>query len=159
MAATPAIAALEAAGVSFETTEYEPPADGSYGDAAVRALGLDPAATGKSLVVSLDDESFVLAVVPVDGRLDLKAAAQAVGAKRARLADAGDAERITGSPLGGIAPLGHRRPIDVLVDAGLVAHDTVHVSGGRRGLELTLRSVDLVAVTRAITAPLATRPA
>lgn len=159
MAATPAIAALEAAGVRFETAEYEPPADGSFGEGAVAALGLDPAATAKTLVVALDDGTFLLALVPVDARLDLKAVARAVGAKKARLADADDAERLTGSVVGGIAPLGHRRAISVLIDPGLADSDVVHVSGGRRGLEVTLGAADLVATTGARVVALTARPA
>lgn len=155
MSATPATKALERAGVEFETTEYEPPADGGYGDAVVAELGLEPAAVGKTLVVTLDDRRHVVAVVSVERTLDLKAVARAAGAKRAAMCDAPVAERITGYVVGGISPFGHRSRLEVFVDADLAAHDTVHVSGGRRGLELSVATDDLLRVTAATVAPLA----
>ena len=155
MAATPAIAALEAAGVDFSVTEYDAPArDESYGDVVVATLGLDPLTVGKSLVAVLDG-SPVVAVVPVAGSLDLKALARAGGGKRAEMAAQADAERWTGSVVGGIAPLGHRTSMAVFVDELLCVGDEVHVSGGRRGLEVTLTPSALVSVCGAVVAPIA----
>lgn len=153
---TPATAALDAAGIAYRTTEYDTDADGAYGAAVVRALGLDPGAVGKTLVVALDDGRHVAAVVPVSGSLDLKALARLAGARKATMADHADAERLTGTVVGGISPLGSRRPLPVFVDELLTVGDEVHVSGGRRGLELTLSPDDLVHATDAIVGRIAT---
>lgn len=153
---TPATAALDAAGVAYRTTEYEVPGHGSYGDAVVQALGLDPDLVGKTLVAALDDGRHVLAVVPVSANLDLKALARLAGAKRAAMADPKEAERLTGSVVGGICPLGTRRPLAVFVDELLTVADEVHVSGGRRGLELSLAPDDLVRATDATVGAIAT---
>lgn len=152
---TPATAALEAAGVDHRTTEYEPPAGGGYGDALVAMLGLDPDTVGKTLVATLDDGRHVLAVVPVSTTLDLKALARLAGAKRAAMAEPAVAERLTGSVVGGISPLGSRRPLPVFVDELLTVVDEVHVSGGRRGLELSLAPDELVRVAGATVGPIA----
>lgn len=156
MSQTPATAALDAAGVPYRCTEYEVPAEGGYGDALVAALGLDPDAVGKTLVAELDDGRHVLAVVPVSGSLDLKALARLAGAKRAAMADPLQAERLTGSVVGGISPLGARRPLPVFVDELLTVDDEVHVSGGRRGLELSLAPADLVRAAGATVGAIAT---
>jgi Cys-tRNA(Pro)/Cys-tRNA(Cys) deacylase len=153
---TPATAVLEAAGVAHRTTEYDPPAGGGYGDAVVASLGLDPDTVGKTLVASLDDGRHVLAVVAVSATLDLKALARLAGAKRAALADPGVAERLTGCVVGGISPLGSRRPLPVFVDELLTVADEVHVSGGRRGLELSLAPAELVRAADATVGPIAT---
>lgn len=153
---TPATAALDAAAVAYRTTEYEPPAGRGYGAALVATLGLDPDAVGKTLVAALDDGRHVLAVVPVSGELDLKALARHAGAKRAALAEPQVAERLTGSVVGGISPLGPRRALPVFVDELLTVGDVVHVSGGRRGLELTLAPGDLVRVAGAVVGAIAT---
>lgn len=155
MAATPAIAALEAAGIDFAITEYEPDHEaGGHGEALVAATGLDPERAAKTLVALVDDRP-VVAVVPVAGTLDLKALARAADGKRATMADPDDAERWTGSVVGGIAPLGHRRRLPVYIEIALTDHDLVHVSGGRRGLEISLPATDLVRVSRAVAAPIA----
>jgi Cys-tRNA(Pro)/Cys-tRNA(Cys) deacylase len=122
----------------------------------VHALGLDPDTVGKTLVAVLDDGRHVLAVVPVSATLDLKALARVAGSKRAVMAEPHEAERLTGSVVGGISPLGSRRPLPVYVDELLTVDGEVHVSGGRRGLELSLAPADLVRAAGAVVGPIAT---
>ena len=157
--ATPATAALARAGVAHVVRAYEhdpavAAAAGGYGAEAAAALGVDPAQVLKTLVASVDGD-LVVAVVPVDGRLDLKALAAAVGGKRAVMAEPAAAERATGYVVGGISPLGQRRRLRTVVDAGALEHPTVLVSAGRRGLDVELAPADLVALTGAVTAPVA----
>lgn len=157
--ATPALVALRRAGTAHTVRAYDH--DGravaaglAYGAEAAAALGEDPATVLKTLVADLDG-SPVVAVVPVAGRLDLKALAAALGGKRAALADPDDARRATGYAVGGISPLGQRRRLPTVVDASALEHATVLVSAGRRGLDVELAPADLVALTGAVTAPVA----
>ena len=114
---------------------------------------MDPARIHKTLVASVDGRC-VVAVVPVSADLDLKALAAAAGGRRAAMADPTDAERITGQVRGGISPLGQRRPMPTLVDAGAMTWPTVYVSAGRRGLQVELSPGDLVSLTSATVARL-----
>jgi Cys-tRNA(Pro)/Cys-tRNA(Cys) deacylase len=150
---TPATVALARAGIAFtvHTYEHDPAAD-SFGLEAATVLGLDPAQVFKTLLVSVDGR-LVVAVVPVAGRLDLKAVAAAVGGKKAVMADPAAAERATGYVVGGISPIGQKRPHSTVVDDSALAFATVYVSGGRRGLDLGLSPADLVALTSATVAP------
>ena len=156
-ASTPATLALTRAGVDFTVHAYDhDPRAASFGTEAATALGLDPDTVLKTLLCRADD-ALVVAVVPVSGELDLKALARARGASRARMADGADAERATGYVLGGISPLGQRRRLPTVVDAGALAHERVYVSGGRRGLDLGLDPADLVLLTAASVAGLSRR--
>jgi Cys-tRNA(Pro)/Cys-tRNA(Cys) deacylase len=128
--------------------------DGGYGRAAAVALGVAPERVFKTLVVRADAD-LAVAIVPVAGEADLKAVAAALGAKRATLAERTDAERATGYVVGGISPLGQRRRLPAVLDAGALAFATVFVSGGRRGLELELAPGDLASATGAVVAPIA----
>jgi Cys-tRNA(Pro)/Cys-tRNA(Cys) deacylase len=162
---TPALEALRAAGVAHAVHEYEAPAPASprdrdrrpqYGVDAAAALGLDPARVFKTLVATVDG-TLVAALVPVAGELDLKALAAAVGARKALLAAPAEAERATGYVVGGISPLGMRRRLPTVLDASAEALGTIHVSGGRRGLQLELAPADLARLAGAKLAPIARR--
>ncbi|WP_193607072.1 Cys-tRNA(Pro) deacylase [Nocardioides lijunqiniae] len=149
---TPATVALTSAGVDFTLHEYDhDPRAESFGAEAAQALGLAPERVFKTLLADVDGR-LTVAVVPVSGQLDLKALARAVGGSKARMADKGAAERATGYVVGGISPVGQKRPHPTVVDESALTHPTVYVSAGRRGLDLELAPADLVRVTEATTA-------
>ncbi|QSR31665.1 Cys-tRNA(Pro) deacylase [Nocardioides sp. S5] len=149
---TPATVALGAAGIAYEVRAYEhDPRAASYGLEAAEALGVEPARVFKTLLASLDGR-LVVGIVPVSGQLDLKALARALGGSKAVMADVAAAERATGYVAGGISPIGQKRPHPTVLDASALEHDTILVSGGRRGFDLELAPTDLVAVTGAVTA-------
>ena len=108
----------------------------------------------KTLLVRTD-AGLAVGVVPVDRQLDLKAVATALGAKKAVMADPVEAERVTGYVVGGISPVGQRRALPTVLDASALDLDRVYVSGGRRGLDLSLAPADLVRATGATTAAIA----
>lgn len=156
---TPATALLVARGVPHTVHEYHHDATAherglGYGVEAAEALGVAPERVFKTLVAQVDAQ-LVVAVVPVDRQLDLKALAAAVGGKKAAMADVAAAERSSGYVRGGISPLGQRRALRTVVDASATALPTVLVSGGRRGLDVELAPDDLVRLTGAVTAVLA----
>ncbi|MFR0352008.1 Cys-tRNA(Pro) deacylase [Streptomyces sediminimaris] len=153
-AGTPATVALTAAGVAYTVHSYDhDPSHPSYGEEAAEAMGVSPDRVFKTLVADVDG-TLTVAVVPVAGRLDLKALASAVGGKRAAMADPALAERTTGYVRGGISPLGQRKRLPTVLDASACAHATVCVSAGRRGLEVELAPDDLTELTGAVVAPI-----
>ncbi|QLQ37800.1 Cys-tRNA(Pro) deacylase [Micromonospora robiginosa] len=152
---TPATALLTRRKIAYTTHPYDVSPDApNYGALVADALGVPPGQVFKSLVTEVDG-GLTVAVVPVTGELDLKALAAAVGGKRAALADRVAAERATGYVRGGISPLGQRKRLQTVVDASASAYPAVYVSAGRRGLQLRLAPADLVALTGAVTAPIA----
>ncbi|MCM0677015.1 Cys-tRNA(Pro) deacylase [Micromonospora phytophila] len=154
---TPATALLAKRKIAHRTHPYDVAPDApNYGALVAAALGVPPERLFKSLVTEVDG-ALTVAVVPVAGELDLKALAAAVGGKRATMADRAVAERATGYVRGGISPLGQRRRLPTVLDSSALAHATVYVSAGRRGLQLELAPQDLLTLTQAVTATVATR--
>jgi Cys-tRNA(Pro)/Cys-tRNA(Cys) deacylase len=159
---TPATDVLRRAGIAHQVHEYEARPTGRaergahvpYGRVAAAALGIPEERIFKTLVAEVDGK-LVAAVVPVARELDPKRLAEAVGGRRAAMADPAVAERATGYVVGGISPIGGRRPMPTVVDASALEWDTVFVSGGRRGLQVELAPADLVRVTSGRTAPVA----
>jgi Cys-tRNA(Pro)/Cys-tRNA(Cys) deacylase len=154
---TPAIVALDAAGVNYQLHEFDAdPARRGFGQAAAEALGVELERVFKTLIATVDDHHYVVAVVPVSGQLSLKELAAAVRGKRAEMCPADIAERITGYVVGGISPFGQKRTLATVIDETCVLFDTIFVSGGRRGLDIELAPDDLVTVLAAILAPIGT---
>lgn len=157
-ASTPAIRVLSKAGVAHRVHAYshDPRAD-SYGTEAVDALagelGIAAEQVFKTLVIALNTGVLAVAVLPVPATLSLKAAAAALGAAKATMADAAAAQRSTGYVLGGISPLGQRKPLATVVDESALGWDRVLCSAGKRGLEIELAPADLVRLAAAVTAP------
>ncbi|TQM58108.1 Cys-tRNA(Pro) deacylase [Humibacillus xanthopallidus] len=151
---TQATLALDRAGVTFTRHPYDhDPSAPSFGLEAAEALGLDPATVFKTLLVDTG-RGLAVGIVPVGGELDLKAVAAALGVKSVLMADPAAAERSTGYVVGGISPVGQKRPLPTVLDETAYAHETVYVSGGRRGFDLGLSPTDLASVTRAVRAPI-----
>jgi Cys-tRNA(Pro)/Cys-tRNA(Cys) deacylase len=160
---TPALAALAAAAIDHVVHEYATPSPSGgrdregrphYGQDAAAALGVAPDRVFKTLVASVDGRP-VVGVLPVSSELDLKALATAARGHRAALAAPQVAQRATGSVVGGISPLGLRRPMAVYLDPHAFEHATIFVSGGRRGLQVELAPGDLVRLAGATTARIA----
>ena len=74
------------------------------------------------------------------------------------MADVKQAERTTGYVAGGISPLGQRKALPTVIDESAAGHATIHVSAGRRGLEVELAPADLQRLTRATLASISGSP-
>ncbi|MEV0727924.1 Cys-tRNA(Pro) deacylase [Polymorphospora sp. NPDC050346] len=153
---TPATALLARRKVPFTAHPYRvDPAAPSYGLAAAAALGVAPERVFKTLVATVDGR-LTVGVVPVTGSLDLKALAAAAGGKRGVMAEPAAAERATGYVTGGISPLGQRTRLPIVLDVSAPRWSTVFVSGGRRGLQIEIAPGDLISLTDATLAAIAT---
>jgi len=156
---TPGVQELVDAGVEHRLHEYDAVAGGEvgYGVDAAQQLGLEPERVFKTLVVDLDGDDRRMAVViaPSTGEVDLRAAAGALGAKKATLADVTRAQRTTGYVAGGISPFGQRKRLPTVLDETAELFDTIFVSGGRRGLEIEVAPADLVRLLGAAVAEVA----
>ncbi|MGF1733625.1 Cys-tRNA(Pro) deacylase [Photobacterium kasasachensis] len=155
---TPAINLAKKQKINYTVHQYDhDPANTNFGLEAAEVLGQDPNRVFKTLLFSLngDPKKLAVAIVPVAGMLDLKAAAKAAGGKKADMADPQIAEKTTGYIVGGISPLGQKKRLPTFLDQSAEQFDTICVSAGRRGLEIELSPADLLSLTRGSFAPIA----
>jgi Cys-tRNA(Pro)/Cys-tRNA(Cys) deacylase len=155
-AATPALAALTAAGVPHEVVKFShDPRQHSFGVEAVHALTTDGGIAAeqiyKTLIIAVPD-GFAVAILPASSKLSLKAAAAALGVTKASMAEPAAAQRVTGYVVGAVSPFGQRAPLPTVVDSGALPWERVYVSAGRRGWDVAVAPRDLVRVTGAVTA-------
>ncbi len=143
---TPATVALTKAGVAFTLHEYDyDPNAERIGMQAAEALGVSPARLLKTLMAKAGG-TIVCVLVPSDLEVSLKKLATAAGAKDAAMLPPAEAERVTGYRVGGFSPFGQKKRVRAFVEQAALAHATIIVNGGRRGLQIEIAPGDLVRV-------------
>jgi Cys-tRNA(Pro)/Cys-tRNA(Cys) deacylase len=151
---TPATVALQRAGAAFKLHEYDYDPDAArIGMQAAEALGVSPSRLLKTLMARAG-EAVVCALIASDRELSLKKLAAAAESKDAAMLPPAEAERVTGYRVGGISPFGQRRRIAVFIDRAALAHPSVIVNGGRRGLQIEIAPDELIRLLGATAADL-----
>ena len=144
---------LRRAGIEHRLMRYTYTEGGAAAETAADALGVPHERMFKSLVVRAGGD-LVFALVPAGAALSLKKLAAAAGVKHARMAEPKDAERATGYQVGGISPLGSRRPLPVYLDTSASDQGHIHLNAGGRGTIVELATSDLVSKVGAISTDL-----
>jgi DNA-binding transcriptional LysR family regulator/prolyl-tRNA editing enzyme YbaK/EbsC (Cys-tRNA(Pro) deacylase) len=116
--------------------------------AAAAALGVEVGQIANSLVFDADGLPL-LALTSGAHRADTAKLAAAVGATRVRRATADFVREHTGQPIGGVAPLGHPKPIPTIVDPALSAYGEIWAAGGVPRAVFPTTYVELTRITAA----------
>lgn len=119
--------------------------DASTVDAAADALDVEAPSIGKSIVLMVADEEPVVVIVAGPAEVDLAKVAEHVEAEpdQVRMAEPDEIEEHTGFEVGGVPPLGHKRPLRTLLDEELLSQDKVFVGAGSDDVMLELEPSDL----------------
>lgn len=107
----------------------ETPASTRTADDAAAAVGCAVGQIVKSLLFVDASDTPYLVLVSGANRADTDRLAAEVG-EPLRLADPRTVRDVTGFAIGGVAPVGLRRPVPVLMDADLLAFDRVWAAAG-----------------------------
>ena len=140
--ATPAIRALQTAGVVFELYPYRYIEKGGTAQAA-RELGVAEHKVIKTLVMEDQDGAPFLVLMHGDRKVSAKAVARVLGKKTIRPCDEKAAHRHTGYLPGGISPFGTRKRMPVCLEASVLEMDIVLINAGKRGLLAELKPLVL----------------
>ena len=149
---------LDGKKIAYETRTYDPDTFVSAPEVAA-GIGMTPERLFKTLVVLPAQGKPLLAVIPANSELDLKALARAAGVKKAQMATLAQAEKLTGLKKGGISSLALiNRGFRVFIDESALQFDTIAMSAGVRGMQVILAPTDFISLTNAGVAPLGRQP-
>jgi len=139
---TRAIRYLKWKDVSFDLIKYEHEEKGA--EFAARATGFPLDRTVKTLVIDLGEGKYCLALLPGDRQLDMKQLAQVFAVKRAAMAAADTAERLTGYLVGGISPFGTKQVLPAVIEKRIRKYAEVLINAGQRGVMIKMAPEDIV---------------
>ena len=122
--------------------------DAISGEEVASVLQQDPNQVFKTLVTIGNSNSYYVFLVPVNGELDLKKAAKAVGEKNISMIKAKDLLPLTGYIHGGCSPIGMKKSFKTVIHASAADFDTIIFSGGKIGYQVELSLDDLKQVLR-----------
>jgi len=136
------VAAARDAGLEISVETF--PEGTRTAEDAARAIGCEVGQIVKSLVFVGADGAAVVALVSGINRADVAKLTDVLGTGAVRRANADEARDATGFAIGGIPPFGHVRPLAVLVDRELLAHEALWAAAGRPDAVFSIRPDDLV---------------
>ena len=149
---------LDQLGIHYELREYEVDPDDLAAETVAAKIGLPPEQVFKTLVArpdrSKDRNGIVMAVIPGDQELNLKALATAAGERKIQLVPVKELQALTGYIRGGVTALAAKRDFPVYVDETIELFDVVSISAGVRGLQILIAPADYLRATKGIIAAL-----
>jgi Cys-tRNA(Pro)/Cys-tRNA(Cys) deacylase len=151
---TNALRILDEAGIDYTTRSYTVDESDLSAISVAKKLGLEASQTFKTLVAKGEQTGVLLACIPGDAQLDLKALARSSGNKRVEMVPLKDVFDLTGYVRGGVSPLGLKKNFPFFLDELALVYDEISISAGVRGLQIVLNPEALVALTAAITGDL-----
>jgi Cys-tRNA(Pro)/Cys-tRNA(Cys) deacylase len=146
---------LDSLGIRYELRDYEVDPDDLAAESVARKIGLPPEQVFKTLVTRGDRTGVLLAVVPGDAELDLKALARAAGDRKAEVVPLKEVQPLTGYVRGGVTVLAGKKDYPVFVDETIELFDVVSVSAGVRGTQILLAPADYLRAVRGIVGAIA----
>ncbi|GAB4110770.1 MAG: Cys-tRNA(Pro) deacylase [Roseiflexaceae bacterium] len=155
---TNAARVLDRAGVAYRIRTYTLPEDAEFSAVAVaEAVGVEPERLFKTLIVEGEQTGHLFALIPANTELNLRALASASGNKRVALAALRDVLALTGYLRGAVTPLAAKTAYPVFIDETIELWPEVGLSAGMRGLQVLLAPEDLIRVTQARLADIASQ--
>ena len=140
---------LDRAGVPYKLREYTVNEEDLSAPRVAEAVGMPAGQVFKTLVARGDRTGVLLACIPGNAELDLKALAAASGNKKVELVPLKEVLGLTGYVRGGVSPVGAKKPFPLFLDEAAGLWDFIAVSAGVRGCQLLLAPDDLARVVEA----------
>lgn len=147
---TNAVRILDQLGIAYELREYEVDPEDLAAETVAQKIGLPPEQVFKTLVARGDRTGIVLAVIPGNTQLHLKALAQLSGDRKVETVALKEVQPLTGYVRGGVTALACKKEYPVYVDELIEIFDTVSISAGVRGTQILLHPGDYLRAVKGV---------
>ena len=119
------------------------------------SLGQNIECVFKTLILHGDKTGYVVAVIPGNGEVDLKALAKVSGNKKVEMIPMKDLLSVTGYIRGGCSPIGMKKRFPTYFHNTALDFEIIYVSAGVRGLQLEISPSELIGFVDAQVADIA----
>ena len=135
---------LDKAGIQYRLIPYEFDENDLAAQHVADSLGQDIAKVFKTLVLHGDKTGHIVAVIPGNMEVDLKALAKVSGNKKVEMIAMKDLLQVTGYIRGGCSPIGMKKRFPTYFHTTALDQDVIYVSAGVRGLQIEISPQDLI---------------
>jgi Cys-tRNA(Pro)/Cys-tRNA(Cys) deacylase len=145
---------LDTLGIKYELREYEVDPEDLSAETVAAKVGLPAEQVFKTLVARGDRTGVLMAVVPGDAELDLKALAKLSGDRKVDTVPLKELQPLTGYIRGGVTAIGGKKEYPVFVDETVELFDVISVSAGVRGTQILIAPADYLTVVKGKSGPI-----
>ena len=143
--------------ISYEILEYEVDEQDISAENAAQKMGQPLKQVFKTLVIRGDKTGILVACIPGEAELNLKALASISGNKKIAMAHLKEIKSLTGYIRGGVSPLGMKKNYPTYIDESAFQFPFIIFSAGVRGLQLKVNPHDLLKAIQLISGKLTMR--
>ncbi len=135
---------LDRLNIDYRIVEYEVDESDLSAESVAKKVDLPPEQVFKTLVARGDKTGVLMACIPGNMELDLKAMAAVSGNKNAEMVHVGEIQQLTGYIRGGVSPIGAKKYYPIFLDESAIGFPLISVSAGLRGSQIFISPGDLI---------------
>jgi Cys-tRNA(Pro)/Cys-tRNA(Cys) deacylase len=137
---------LDSLKIDYKLVEYEVDESDLSAESVARKVNLPLDQVFKTLVARGDKTGVLMACIPGNAELDLKAMATVSGNKNVEMVHVGEIQTLTGYIRGGVSPIGARKQYPIFLDESAMRFPLISISAGVRGSQIFISPGDLMKV-------------
>jgi Cys-tRNA(Pro)/Cys-tRNA(Cys) deacylase len=130
--------------IDYRIVEYEVDESDLSAESVARKVNLPLDQVFKTLVARGDKTGVLMACIPGNAELDLKAMATVSGNKNVEMVHVGEIQTLTGYIRGGVSPIGARKQYPIFLDESAMRFPLISISAGVRGSQIFISPGDLM---------------
>ena len=130
--------------IDYKLCEYEIDESDLSAESVAKKVGLPLEQVFKTLVARGDKTGVLMACIPGNSELDLKAMATISGNKKVDMVPMKEIQQLTGYIRGGVSPIGTKKRYPIFLDESAMKFPFISISAGARGSQIFISPGDLI---------------